>query len=114
MVTLRPVDSEPAPVERDATWLFVPDRPVDSEPTPVDRDAIELLATLRPVDREPAPVDRDATWLFVPDRPVDSDVTPVDNEPTWLVVVDATEYSWLPFTASVEVAVTWPAATFWI
>ncbi len=48
-----------------------------------------------------------ATVLVVPDRPVDS-------EPTWLVVVDATEYSWLPFTASVDVAVTRPAATFWI
>ena len=38
--------------------------------------------------------------------------TPVDNEHTWLVVVDATPYSWLPFTASVDVAVTSPAATF--
>ncbi|WP_342167427.1 hypothetical protein, partial [Methylobacterium sp. SD21] len=43
----------------------------------------------------------------MPDRPVDS-------EPTWLVVVEPTAYSWLPFTASVEDALIWPAATFWI
>nr|WP_243958060.1 hypothetical protein [Methylobacterium sp. J-067] len=50
-------------------------------------------------------VDRELTALSV-------DESPVDSEPTWLVVVELTAYSWLPFTASVDVALNVPDATF--
>jgi len=98
LVVERPVLSDASPVEADA----------ESRPTLVESEAALLLVVERPVLSDASPVEAevlsDVTLLLVVDRPVES-------EATLLTVVLATEYSWLPFTASVEVAVTWPAAT---
>ncbi len=105
-VVLRPVDSEPMPVEvdvdSDVRLLFVELRPVDSEliavEVDVDSDVRLLFVELRPVDSEPMPVDSDAMF----------DAVDVDRLLTaWFVAL-----SWLPLIASVLVADTWPAATF--
>ena len=105
LVELRPVDSEP--IE-----LLAEDSPVDVE---VESDVTELLVELRPVDNELIPVevevDSDVIELFADDRPVDAEV---DKLVMLDVVVLATAKSWLPLIASVLVALTRPAATFWI
>ncbi|MCY1235467.1 hypothetical protein D9M72_480840 [compost metagenome] len=56
-----------------------------------------LVVVLRPVERLEIP-------LVAVLNPVEVEV---DNDPTAL----ATENNWLPLIASVEVEVTWPAAT---
>ncbi len=106
LVVLRPVDSEPMPVEvdvdSDVRLLFVELRPVDSEliavEVDVDSDATLLLVVLRPVDSELMPVDSDATF----------DAVDVDSVLSALFVA----FSWLPLIASVLVAEIRPAATF--
>ncbi|WP_308452214.1 hypothetical protein, partial [Burkholderia pseudomallei] len=82
----RPVDVE---VDSEARLLSVVLKPVESEPMPVevdvDNEATELLAELLPdevdVDSEVnelfvllSPPDSDASELFAYDRPVDADV----------------------------------------
>jgi len=105
-VVLRPVDSEPMPVEvdvdSDVRLLFVELRPVDSEliavEVDVDSDVTELFVELRPVDSEPMPVDSDEMF----------DAVDVDRLLTaWFVAL-----SWLPLIASVLVGEIRPAATF--
>ncbi|MDR8849827.1 hypothetical protein FEP99_02847 [Burkholderia pseudomultivorans] len=98
------------------TVLFVELRPVDSEPIPVEveveSDAMELLADDRPVDVE---VDSEVTVLLVELSPVDSDAispldddTVVDSESSVELVAKSCE----PLIASVLFAVICPAATF--
>ncbi len=115
------------PVDSDATLLFVVLRPVDSEPMPVEVDVDSeltlLFVVLRPVDSEliavEVDVDSEATLLFVVLRPVDSELMPVDRDATFDAVdVDSVlialfvAFSWLPLIASVLVAEIRPAATF--
>jgi hypothetical protein len=128
-----PVDVE---VESEATLLLVVLSPVDSEFTPlcavlmpveveVDKEATLLFVVLRPVDSEatllPAElrlVESDATPLCAVLTPVDNELTLVEVEVDRLVMLEtvvlATEYNWLPLMASVLLALTRPAATFWI
>ncbi len=131
-VLVRPVESEVTPVEREVTVLAVLTSPVERdaielvlvvtvleidattlpvELSPVESDATELPAALSPVESEAADppetgvllanwetlVESETTELVVTSNPVDSDLICVS-------VVDATLNSWLPFTASVEVA----------
>ncbi len=115
------------PVDSDATLLFVVLRPVDSEPMPVevdvDNELTLLFVVLRPVDSEliavEVDVDSDDTELFVALRPVDSELMPVDSDATFDAVdVDSVliavfvAFNWLPLIASVLVAETRPAETF--
>ncbi|MCY1237311.1 hypothetical protein D9M72_500020 [compost metagenome] len=72
--------------------------PLDVE---VDRLLTLLFVVLSPDDVE---ADRLLTRLLAVLSPEDVEV---DSDPTVL----ATEYNWLPLIASVEVEVTWPAAT---
>ncbi len=108
------------PVDRDATLLFVVLRPVDSEPMPVevdvDNELTLLFTVLRPVDSEliavEVDVDSEATLLFVVLRPVDNDATfdAVDVDSVLIALFVA--FSWLPLIASVLEAEIRPAATF--
>ncbi len=115
------------PVDSDATVLFVELRPVDSEPMPIDVDVDSdvrlLFVALRPVDSEPiaveVDVDSDATVLFVELRPVDSEPMPVDSDEMFdavdvdrLLTAWFVALSWLPLIASVLSAEIRPAATF--
>ncbi|AIO28772.1 DNA-directed RNA polymerase II, large subunit [Burkholderia cepacia] len=115
------------PVDSEATLLFVVLRPVDSEPMPVEVDVDSeltlLFVVLRPVDSEliavEVDVDSEATLLFVVLRPVDSELMPVDSDATFDAVdVDSAltalfvALSWLPLIASVLLAEIRPAATF--
>ncbi len=115
------------PVDSEATELFVVLKPVESELRPVevevDSDETLLLTLESPVESElmlvDVEVDSEATVLLVVLRPVESELMPVDSELTlfaveverlfnaWFVAL-----SWLPLTASVLVAESWPAATF--
>ncbi|CAJ4360796.1 DNA-directed RNA polymerase II, large subunit [Burkholderia pseudomallei] len=105
-------------VDNDARLLFVVLSPVDSDATPlcvvlkpVDSDDTLPLVVLRPVDSE-------LTLLCVVLSPVDNELRPfcvVDN--ALAVEVDNDTSAWVtaficdPFTASVDVAETCPAAT---
>ncbi len=115
------------PVDSDATVLFVVLRPVDSEPMPVDVDVDSdvrlLFVELRPVDSEPiavdVDVDSDVSALLVELRPVDSEPMPVDSDAMFdavdvdrLVIAWFVAWSWLPLIASVLAAEIWPADTF--
>jgi pilus assembly protein FimV len=122
----RPVDVE---VDSDETVLLVVLRPVESEPMPVevdvDNEAIELLAVERPVEVE---VESDVTVLLVVLRPVESEPMPVeadvDSEAIELLAVESPVdvlvdrlASWLPLMASVLAADTVPGARlviFWL
>ena len=105
--------------ESDVTELLVELRPVDNELMPVEveveSEPIELLADDNPVDVDD---ESDVTELLVELRPVDNELIPVEVEVDRLVMLDvvvlATAKSWLPLIASVLVALTRPAATFWI
>ncbi|SAL75886.1 hypothetical protein AWB74_04892 [Caballeronia arvi] len=103
-------------VDKDVMFVSVEvDRAAMAVDVDVDTELTLLTVTDNPVERElkvdDVESDSAASLLSVVDRPVDSEVRPL------VVVVDTDAsvalvwYSWLPFTASVLVAETWPAAT---
>nr|WP_051374441.1 hypothetical protein [Paraburkholderia sprentiae] len=81
------------------------DTPVDKELTPVDSELMLLVAVDRPVDKELTPVESDDTPVLRLEIPVE---VLVESDPTAWFVASSCE----PFTASVELAFSRPAATF--
>ncbi|WP_241991588.1 hypothetical protein [Paraburkholderia sp. RAU2J] len=129
-----PVDAE---VERLETPVLSDDTPVDSEPTLLATVDTEFDSELMPVEAEvesdDTPVLSDETPVLKLETPVLSDDTPVESDDTPVLSDEATvdrlempvdvlvetastarfvAFSCEPLIASVESALTWPAATF--